>query len=709
MERGYEVYEYSRRNDLQELHAVLQGGMKPDEYMAYDGSTALTMAARSGADAVVRKLLEFHADAHLRTEEGSTMLHHAVSGGSKGCVLAVLDAGVAINMANEDGVTPLILAAHYGKLEVVQLLCDRGADLGLAAEGWGTALDGAAANADVAAYLESRGARRSEGGTDQPIAAAAERFGYGCFDTGANPYTDPIKAPAATAIAVKAATKQRPAVGDAVRLRSAKAGLLKDGNVGTIVEDDGSDCLPLKVKYGDAYDYYNIGDLVVCEAAVDLPPDSDRATAAGTRRYLLGKLDDAASVAQLGTTGLSVSPVGFGCHRLEDVDGQKAALALAVQMGCNFVDLAPNYTNGVAERVAGEVLHGLITDKKVRRDELIIATKVGNVLGEQLAFTKGVPGMAQINDNLLHCISPEWIDQELTRSLERLRVSCVDCLLLHCPEYESKADGVDMTEVYRRLHVAFAHLEAEVARGRIAMYGISGAFVPLRPTDPEHLDLAEVVKQLPENHHFRVLQFPLNFAEAEALWVGHTPRNPDGTAVDKDKVLSAPTLFELASKHGLATLINRPLDGIYKESHGVLRFSSLDCDVRSFSELQLDNCDVLEKKLTNMCSLHCQPFGAGEGASGELAAKTVKVLAGLEGVDVVLMGMRQPEYVLGTLPLLFRSPPVTPERALAAVRSMNSTVVMWFATAVHESDHGTAKSWRLPVNEKYANATVLVA
>ena len=27
-----------------------------------------------------------------------------------------------------------------------------------------------------------------------------------------------------------------------------------------------------------------------------------------------------------------------------------------------------------------------------------------------------------------------------------------------------------------------------------------------------------------------------------------------------------------------------------QESHGVLRFSSLDCDVRSFSELQLDNC-----------------------------------------------------------------------------------------------------------------------
>merc|ERR1711988_1292410 len=121
--------------------------------------------------------------------------------------------------------------------------------------------------------------------------------------------------------------------------------------------------------------------------------------------------------------------------------------------------------------------------------------------------------------------------------------------------------------------------------------------------------------QLPQKHHFQVLQFPLNFAEAQMMWVGHTPRHPDGSAVDREKALEAATFFEAAKKHNLSTFTNRPLDGIYKEEHGVLRFSSLDCDVRSFSELQLDNCDVLEEKITHIRKLGDEPHNAGEGAS----------------------------------------------------------------------------------------------
>jgi len=396
--------------------------------------------------------------------------------------------------------------------------------------------------------------------------------------------------------------------------------------------------------------------------------------------------------------------VGFGCHRLNDVDSQKTALSLALQIGCNLVDLAPNYTDGEAETVAGMQIQELISTGKLRRDEVVVMTKVGNVLGQQVQHANGVPNMSRLDDNLSHCISPEWIEQELTRSLQRLQLTCVDCLLLHCPECETKA-GLGMPDIYARLKAAFQHLEAEVTKGRIAMYGISAAFYPLRPTDPEHLDLECVMQQLPEGHHFRVIQFPLNFAEAQIMTVSHTPRTADGAAVDRERGLSAPTLFEAARAHGLATLTNRPLDGIYKESHGVLRFSSRDCDVRAFSELQLDNCDALEEKLTSLCKLDEPPYNAGEGAAGELAEKTVKVLCNLEGVDCVLLGMRQPEYVVNTLKLALFSPPVPGEVAFKATRAIHNTVTMWYATAIHEADHGTAKDWRLPSNNAWGNDT----
>jgi hypothetical protein len=214
------------------------------------------------------------------------------------------------------------------------------------------------------------------------------------------------------------------------------------------------------------------------------------------------------------------------------------------------------------------------------------------------------------------------------------------------------------------------------------------------------LDLEAVMEQLPQPHHFCAVQFPLNYAEAQTLSVSHTPRTPDGVAIDRERGLDAPTLFEAARSHGLAVFTNRPLDGIYKESHGVLRFSSLDADVRSFSELQLDNCDAMEEKLTNLCKLDQPPHHAGEGAAGQLAAKTVKTLCSLADVDCVLLGMRQPEYVVGTLALAYGTPPLKPEVALNAVKALHSTVTMWYATAIHESDHGTAKDWRLPVAQK---------
>lgn len=692
MEAGYDVYEYSRTNRLADLQEALNSGVEADLYMAYDGSTALVIAARQGHGNIVRELLKHGADATRHTEEGSSMLHHAVSGNSPEAAMAFLDAGLNVNEPNEDGVVPLILAAHYGFVDVVRLLCDRGADMNLAAEGWGTALD--SATGDTAEFLEHRGAMRSSSGKDQPLAAASERFHYGCFESGENPHTVPVAAPAATQQRKPEESRQRPAVGDFVRLIRPKAGVLGEGDVGAVVHDDGSDCVPLKVRVGEAHDYYDYDDVVVCLPVVELPPDSDRATPEGTKR----RLSSCSAASQLGVTGLHISPVGFGCHRLDDDGRQRTALELAIQMNCNLIDVAPNYTNGVAECVVGSVLQKLFDEKKARRDEVVLVTKVGNVLGQQLQHAAGVPGMERVNDNLSHCISPEWIEQEITRSLERLHLKCIDCLLLHCPEYESRMPGVEMDEVYKRLGAAFCHLEKEVAQGRIQMYGVSAAFVPLRPTDPEHLDLEAVMAQLPEGHHFRVLQFPLNYAEAPILWLGHTQRNPDGTAVDKDKVLDSLPLLESAKAHGLATMINRPLDGIFKESHGVLRFSSLDCQARSFSELQLDNCDVLEEKLTKLCRLDREPFNAGDGS---LSSKTVKVLASLRDVDCVLLGMRQPEYVLDALPLSMLTPSLEAEVALGAVRALHNTVSMWFATAIHEPDHGTSKTWRLSVDERY--------
>ena len=46
----------------------------------------------------------------------------------------------------------------------------------------------------------------------------------------------------------------------------------------------------------------------------------------------------------------------------------------------------------------------------------------------------------------------------------------------------------------------------------------------------------------------------------------------------------------------------------------------------------------------------------------------------------------------------------TPLTSLRHFQTFAAEVCMWFATAIHESDHGTSKHWRLPVNAPWAKS-----
>eukprot|EP00928_Gymnodinium_smaydae_P009531 TRINITY_DN13577_c0_g1_i2.p1 TRINITY_DN13577_c0_g1~~TRINITY_DN13577_c0_g1_i2.p1 ORF type:complete len:360 (+),score=52.30 TRINITY_DN13577_c0_g1_i2:365-1444(+) len=357
----------------------------------------------------------------------------------------------------------------------------------------------------------------------------------------------------------------------------------------------------------------------------------------------------------------------------------------------------PNYSDGDAERAVGYVLRGLFSSGQVRRDEVIISTKVGNVVGSSLELqsARECPDMARVRSDCWHCLNPAWIEEELTRSLQRLELECVDVLLLHCPEFASKAHGVNMDEVYRRLSIAFVHLETEVSRGRIARYGVSAAFYPLRRSDPEHLLLERVMDALPPRHHFEVLQFPFNFAEPQALWMSHTARDCDGSPLSVAEGFSAEPLLQMAKRFGLATLVNRPLDGIYQELRGVLRFAS---ELPFDSALQPEDADALEAKLTACCALG---IGTNDDdvVTGELAAKSVKVIASLKDLDCVLVGMRQVAYVAGIARMFELTPCIDPQVAKDAVHDAHNSIGMWFCTADQDDDHGTAKDWRLPMRD----------
>lgn len=150
--------------------------------------------------------------------------------------------------------------------------------------------------------------------------------------------------------------------------------------------------------------------------------------------------------------------VALGCDRLGSVNGLRGAeaerlLAAALEMGVRVFDTAPVYGQGDSERLLGRVLAPV-------RDEVAIVTKVGQFFpaaARLLLPLKGLAHRASARSPRLRGLVAArragvlprrfdrgFIEDELRRSLRRLRTDRVDALLLHSPDPEQPAtrDGL---------------------------------------------------------------------------------------------------------------------------------------------------------------------------------------------------------------------------------------------------------------------------
>ncbi len=124
----------------------------------------------------------------------------------------------------------------------------------------------------------------------------------------------------------------------------------------------------------------------------------------------------------LGRHGPVVSALGLGCMGMSDFYGPSehtanlAVLHHALDIGVNFLDTADMY--GVGTEGMGENERLLAHVLRERRDEIVLATKFGNVRGADGAFL-GVDGR------------PEYVAAACDASLRRLGVDHIDLYYQH--------------------------------------------------------------------------------------------------------------------------------------------------------------------------------------------------------------------------------------------------------------------------------------
>jgi 1-deoxyxylulose-5-phosphate synthase len=149
--------------------------------------------------------------------------------------------------------------------------------------------------------------------------------------------------------------------------------------------------------------------------------------------------------AVLGSTGLKVSRLSIGCMSFGGPDEKgyewslgyedsKRIIDRAIDLGINFFDTADVYSNGRSEQIVGRALKG-------RRDEVVLATKVGLPTGEG----PGDRGLGR-----------KHVKRNIKRSLANLQTDRVDLYQIHRWDYQTPIDQVlrTLTEIVRKERAA---------------------------------------------------------------------------------------------------------------------------------------------------------------------------------------------------------------------------------------------------------------
>lgn len=269
------------------------------------------------------------------------------------------------------------------------------------------------------------------------------------------------------------------------------------------------------------------------------------------------------------SSGPFVSSLGLGtylgeCDDAEDARYTAAAIA-ALERGVNLLDTAINYRCQRSERALGKAIQKAIASGKIKREQIVVCTKGGYIpldrnppatredyrsfLHDEY-FLRGVMEPADVFAGG-HCLTAKFLDDQIERSRRNLGLETLDVYYLHNPE--QALDTLPRDRFLSLIRNAFAALERAVDGGAIGCYGCA-TWNGLRASvdAKNHLSIEELVSLAREvggaNHHFAVVQLPINLAMTEAV-------RAQTQCVGRDRV----SVLEAAHRLGVSVIASATL------------------------------------------------------------------------------------------------------------------------------------------------------
>ncbi|MDP9303551.1 MAG: aldo/keto reductase [Actinomycetota bacterium] len=166
----------------------------------------------------------------------------------------------------------------------------------------------------------------------------------------------------------------------------------------------------------------------------------------------------------LGSESLEVSELGLGCMGMSEFYGTHdegeaiATIHRALDLGVKFLDTADMYGPFTNEKLVGRAIAG-------RRDEVVLATKFGNVRGQGGEYL-GIRGDAA------------YVHQACDASLERLGVDYIDLYYQHrvdrnTPIEETVGAMAELVEAGKVRHLGLSEAAPDTVRRAHAVHPIS--------------------------------------------------------------------------------------------------------------------------------------------------------------------------------------------------------------------------------------------